>query len=93
MDTRATIDRMEYNERVDFLLDVIERKSNDVDMWKSAWDASSRRCSALEDKVQELERESHDLLGTVDDLNDQIDNLNARIDELEGAGWGDGEDG
>lgn len=83
MNTDTVIDRVEHNQRVDFLIDVIERKTNDVEVWKSAWDTSRLRCSAMEDKVRDLEADIEAMRSENRDLKDLADDLDGQVSTLE----------
>lgn len=58
---------MNPNDQVETLINALSNAQNDVSIWQTAYDASEKRCKALEDEVRKL--------------NDRLDELrqNARL--------------
>lgn len=45
---------MKLNEQIETLIKALGDAQNDADIWQSAYDATEKRCKALEDKVRKL---------------------------------------
>lgn len=52
---------MKPNDQVKTLINALSDAQNDVSIWQAAYDASDKRCKALEDEVRKLSDELDEL--------------------------------
>ena len=52
---------MKLNDQIETLIKAIGDAQNDADIWRSAYDASAKRCKRLEDEVKRLNDELDEL--------------------------------
>lgn len=52
---------MNPNDQIKTLINALSNAQNDVSIWQTAYDASDKRCKALEDEVRKLSDELDEL--------------------------------